>query len=128
MEWNAEQVAAVFDSVYSQTWACPTCGGILEQMGPRTRELNAIGSVGCSRCGAKTWVSQGADPMREKFREYTAEEKAAMIAADKAEEMNICPVDGTPMKRREDAVLARMFHVIISCPRCSRSAQYQKPR
>jgi hypothetical protein len=122
--WTAEQTEALYAGVYAHRDVCPGCGGKLAVV--RSDQAGVFGEVRCDACGASHVVSGANDPLRGAFREYTEQERKAIVAADRRRESPACPVDGTPMDVHVQRSLGLNSNVVVRCRRCSQSVQFRR--
>jgi hypothetical protein len=66
------------------------------------------------------------DKSQPTTRDYTDQEKKAIIAADKSRNTPRCPLDQTSMEVNVQRSLGLNSNVVIRCPRCSNSVQYTR--
>jgi len=122
MEWDAQQLEALYANVYRRRMECPVCGGALKFV--PSRELGAVGDVECRACDARHFVAVANDPLRYTFRAYTEQENREVFAAERKRQAPICPVDGTEMDVHLQRSLGRTSNATIRCRRCARTAEY----
>jgi transcription elongation factor Elf1 len=124
MAWSREQLEAVYRNVYAHAMTCPACGGALTLA--RAPDADAVGAVTCAACEERVVVSMRDDPLRERFRDFTEQEKKAIVAADKMRRTPHCPVDGTAMDVNVQRSLGRNSNVVVRCRRCTRSVEFTR--
>ena len=122
MAWDAQQLVTLYENVFRRRRECPGCGGPLTLA--VSSEDDAVGVVECAACGERALIARRNDPLRATFREYTAEENRALLAAERARRAPVCPVDGTEMDVHLQRSLGLNSNAVIRCRRCGRSAQY----
>jgi hypothetical protein len=126
MGWGGEDLDRIRDGYWRTRAAeCPSCRRALDMQARRPTGADRLELVAeCRPCGESWTIGPEGDPLRERFRDWTQEEKLALLVGF-GKGGQRCPVDGSLLDESEEPVGGSVgggaSARVVRCGRCWRT-------